>query len=72
MDASPFNDKLQDGWTIWLFEFRNTLVLKHAELKAMGYPQGPLWPNGSPMWKRSKWQLSVHSKSYCVRCARRF
>ena len=74
LDASPFNDRLQDRWTIWTFEFRNVLKLTAKEQAAMGYPNGPWWPLGSgklqgkPMWANSAWQLSPFSKSYCARC----
>lgn len=64
MDASPFNDRLQGRWTIWMFEFRKVLKLSVSELLSMGY-------DGSSLWKRSRWQLSPRSESYCARCARR-
>lgn len=75
LDASPFNDQLQNRWTIWMFEFRRVLKLTPAELEEMGYPHGPVWPQGfgekadKRMWTRSKWQLSPRSESYCARCA---
>lgn len=69
MDASPFNDKLQDRWTIWMFEFRDVLVLTPKEQARMGYPAGPVWEDGRTMWGRSKWQLSISPASYCARCA---
>lgn len=69
MDASPLNDKLQDQWTIWMFEFRTVLVLTRAELTAMGYPDGPYREeDGKPLWKPSKWQRSIYSEPYCLRC----
>lgn len=71
LDASPFNDKLQDRWTIWMFEFRKVLVLSTRDQALMGYPNGPRWKDGRAMWKRSKWQLSISPGSYCVRCALR-
>jgi hypothetical protein len=63
MDASPFNDQLQNRWTVWMFEFRKVLKLSASELLVMGYA-------GSSTWKRSRWQLSPSPSSYCVRCAR--
>lgn len=69
LDASPFNDLLQNRWTMWMFEFREYLVLSVAEQKAMGYANGPIWEDGRPMWKRSKTQWSPQPASYCARCA---
>lgn len=68
LDASPFNDQLQNQWTIWLLEFRKHLKLSTAEQRAMGYPLGPVWEDGRPMWSKSKWQLSIYSVPYCLRC----
>lgn len=67
LDASPFNDKLQNEWTIWLFEFRRVLKLSPADLTRMGFPEGV----PKEIWVHSKWQLSVRSESSCVRCAQR-
>lgn len=67
LEASSFNDKLQDQWTIWMFEFRKVLVLSVNEQEKMGYYEGL----SRSLWKRSKWQLSVSSSSYCARCALR-
>lgn len=84
LDASPFNDKLQNRWTIWTFEFRQVLKISAREQAEMGYPMGPYAPHidlngsvvltrrkmfrGRPLWAKSKWQLSPRSESYCVRC----
>lgn len=68
LDASPFNDKLQDQWTFWMYEFNTALKLTPVQKARMGYPRGPLWEDGTPMWTRSKWQLSLRPESYCLRC----
>lgn len=68
LDASLFNDQLQNRWTIWMFEFRKVLKLSPAELERMGYPNGPIWEDGRPMWRGSKWQRSISSVPYCLRC----
>ncbi len=66
LDASPFNDQLQNKWTIWTFEFRRALKLTAADMAHMGFPAG--LPKAT--WARSKWQLSPRSESYCARCVR--
>lgn len=71
LDASPFNDWLQDRWTIWLFEFRDVLVLTELDQEEMGYANGPVREDGTPLWARSKWQLKPKATSYCLRCVRR-
>lgn len=71
LDASPFNDKLQDLWSIWFFEFRTVLKLTVKDQAKMGYPQGPIWEDGKPMWAKSKWQLKLKYTAYCLRCVRR-
>lgn len=68
LDASPFNDQLQNRWTIWLFEFRDVLVLSARDQIDMGYPEGPVWLDGRPMWKESKLEWKVQPTRYCVRC----
>lgn len=71
LDASPFNDQLQNRWTIWTFELADVLVLSVKEQSQMGYPSGPVWDDGTPMWKKSKWQLSPKPTTYCLRCIKR-
>lgn len=80
LDASPFNDKLQNRWNLWMFEFRRVLKITAKEQAEMGYPEGPWWPStdglvlslrGKPMWANSAWLLSPSPRFYCARCARR-